>query len=129
MNSTSIENRTMADFSDEGRRDAVNHLKQLIRNCQDMLMKFTEGTSQHTLLVNRIRSLKAALYCLERKEGTDSKTVNRSEEILEPLSSILRKTQKALDKAKEDSSYSRRLEKIIRTMNRAITCLSGENIE
>ena len=129
MNSTSIENRTMADISDEGRRDAVNHLKQLIRNCQNMLMKFTEGTSQHTLLVNRISSLKAALYCLERKEGTDSKTVNRFEEILEQLSSILRKTQKALDKAKEDSSYSRRLEKIIRTMNLAIVCLSGENIE
>ncbi|MET4081536.1 hypothetical protein ABIB40_001485 [Pedobacter sp. UYP30] len=42
-------------------------IKSLLNKCEKSLQKLTNGTSQHTLLINRIEALKIALTLIEKE--------------------------------------------------------------
>ena len=78
---------------------AVSLLSSTIINCEKMQLKFSEGTSQHSLLRNRIK----ALY-ISKSLLSGDKTINyiskELREALPPIVSIINKTTKAQNKCK-----------------------------
>ena len=80
-----------------------------------MQLKFSEGTSQHSLLKNRIK----ALY-ISKSLLMDDKTINFSskelKEALPPVVSIINKTTKAQNKYEKGTSQFNRFEPLIQAM-------------
>ena len=59
----------MEDFSIESLSEAKRVLSSLLSKCEKVQVKFLEGTSQHTLLKNRIKAVHIALSLIEREMG------------------------------------------------------------
>ena len=85
-----------------------------IENCQTMQSRFQPGTSQHTLLVNRIRALTVAKNLLE--DASISCPKEDLTQALVPICSILHKSKKAVSHGKEGSASNQRLNRIIKAM-------------
>lgn len=78
-----------------------------IENCAKMQGKFAQGTSQHSLLKNRIRALEIS-KCLLAGEGVDAWTREDLERAAAPIASIIHKTTKARSKYEAGSvTYKR----------------------
>lgn len=76
-------------------KQAKEHIETLIQRCMKMDGKFKEGTSQCSLLENRIKALQIALDCMnEKKLYTDAEY----EKALPPILSIQHKCEKAQSK-------------------------------
>jgi hypothetical protein len=94
---------------------AISLLSSTITKCEKMQLKFSEGTSQHSLLKNRIKSLYISKALL-----TGDKTINyTSKELrdaLPPVVSIINKTTKAQSKYEKGTSQFNRFEPIIQAM-------------
>ena len=105
----------MMEFSKEELEKAISLLSSTIINCEKMQLKFSEGTSQHSLLRNKIK----ALYISKALLSSD-KTINytRKElrEALPPIVSIINKTTKAQSKYEKGSSQFNRFQHIIQAM-------------
>lgn len=93
---------------------ACAYIEAIIESCQRMQDKFQPGTSQHTLLVNRIRALSLA----EKLMRTESLACTQEELIqaLVPIRSIIHKSEKALMHGKAGSASAQRLHRIVHTM-------------
>lgn len=103
-------------YDEKEMEDAKKHLHALTENCRRMLPKFPEKSPQHTLLIHRIRALEVSYDFLSDPAREWSEMKESMESILEPLASIIRKSEKALEKAKPHSPHAKRLERIIRTI-------------
>lgn len=57
----------MSSYPKEELSKATIVIESLIHKCEKSLVKLTDTTSQHTLLSNRIESLKIALDLIERE--------------------------------------------------------------
>jgi hypothetical protein len=105
----------MKEFNKEELDKAISLLSSTITKCEKMQLKFSEGTSQHSLLKNRIK----ALYISKALLSGD-KTINyTSKELIEalpPVISIINKTTKAQSKFEKGSSQFNRFEPIIQAM-------------
>ena len=104
----------MMDFTKEELEKARSLLSSTIINCEKIQLKFAEGTSQHSLLKNRIEALnisKALLF-------VETKNYTRKElrEALPPIVSIINKTTKAQSKYDKGSLQFIRFEPIIQAM-------------
>lgn len=80
-----------------------------------MQLKFSEGTSQHSLLKNRIKALCIAKALLS-SDKTISYTNKELTEALPPIVSIINKTTKAQSKYEKGSSQFNRFQHIIQAM-------------
>ncbi len=89
----------MMEFSKAELEKAISFISSTIINCEKMQLKFSEGTSQHSLLRNRIK----ALY-ISKSLLSGDKTINyiskELREALPPIVSIINKTTKAQNKCK-----------------------------
>lgn len=94
---------------------AVTILTNTIHNCEKMQQKFAEGTSQHTLLKNRIKALNISKALLTN-DRTMTFTVEELREALPPVVSIIHKTARAQNKYEEGSSQFKRFEPLIQAM-------------
>lgn len=103
--------------------DALKVVTSVIARCERALPKFVPGTSQHTLLKNRIQALKIGSALLgggdAAKDSDETLTV-----ALEPLASIIRKCEKARSKYEPGSGQYNRYGGMIRAIE-----LSRELIE
>jgi hypothetical protein len=106
----------MEYYSQKELDDALQHVSSTIIKCEKMKLKFEEGTSQHSLLKNRIK----ALYISKDLIGNDYDIGQYSkldlEKALPPVVSIINKTEKARSKYTEGTVQIKRLTPIIRTM-------------
>ena len=102
-------------FKKEELEKTISLLSSTITKCEKMQFKFLEGTSQHSLLKNRIKAL-----CISKALLTSDKTINYTiDELIEalpPVISIVNKTTKAQSKYEKGSSPFNRFEPIIQTM-------------
>lgn len=80
----------MENYSQEELDAAIQLISSTIINCEKMQTKFLEGTSQHSLLKNRIRALQIA-----KDSSIDLYTQLDIEKSLQPILSIIHKTKKA----------------------------------
>ena len=105
----------MMEFSKEELEKAISLLSSTIINCEKMKLKFLEGTSQHSLLKNRIKALYISKFLLSGDKTTNY-TSQDLREALPPIVSIINKTTKAQSKYEKGSSQFNRFQHIIQSM-------------
>ena len=58
---------------------ALKEVTSAVRRCEKILPKFAEGTSQHSLLKNRIKALRIAEFLIEQKQYEKPDSMNERE--------------------------------------------------
>ncbi|MCM0650111.1 hypothetical protein NBE98_17215 [Clostridium swellfunianum] len=87
-----------------------------IDNCEKTQPKFAEGTSQHSLLKNRIKALYISKALITDEDVTNKYTKEELTQALTPVSSIISKCEKAQLKFAEGTGHHTRLKNIIKAM-------------
>lgn len=103
------------NYNDEEIEKAVFIVTATIEKCEKMQHKFSEGTSQHTLLRNRIKALYISKALLKGDKAINY-TTEELQEALPPVISIINKTTKAQSKYEKGSSQFNRFEPLILAM-------------
>ena len=106
----------MDKYTREELVDALLVVSSTISKCEKMQLKFAEGTSQHTLLKNRIKAMYISKSLISDENITDKYTKEEMIEALRPVSSVISKCEKAQLKFAEDTSHHTRLKNIIKAM-------------
>ncbi|MCX7745267.1 MAG: hypothetical protein N2645_00025 [Clostridia bacterium] len=96
--------------------EALLIVSSTINRCEKTQPKFVEGTSQHTLLKNRIRALYISKSLMIDENFVDKYTKEELMEALRPVASIISKCEKAQLKFAEGTSHHTRFKKIIKAM-------------
>ena len=103
------------EFGKEDIEKAISVISNTIANCEKAQMKFSEGTSQHSLLRNRIKALNISKSLLSGDKAI--KHTNKDlREALPPIVSIISKTTKAQSKYDKGSAQFNRFEPLIQAM-------------
>ncbi len=115
----------MEKYTEEELEEALRIVTSAIGRCEKMQPKFSEGTSQHTLLKNRLKALHFSKSLL-----TDEPAIRftREElvEALRPISSIASKCEKALVKFEEGSAHHTRFQNMVRAMSISKSLITNE---
>ena len=106
----------MDKYSQKELDETVQFLSSTISKCEKMQLKFTEGTSQHSLLKNRIKALYISRALIENDTNIEIYTKADLEKALPPVISIINKTEKAQIKYEEVSAQFKRFAPIIKSM-------------
>lgn len=107
----------MDKYTKEELMEALRVVSSTISKCEKMQPKFPEGTSQHTLLKNRIKAMYISKSLLTDENITDKYTKEELIEALRPVSSIINKCEKAHKlKFPEGTSHHTRFKNIIKAM-------------
>lgn len=107
----------MDKYTKEELQEALQIVSSVISRCEKMQPKFAEGTSQHTLLKNRIKAMYISKSLLENEDIKDKYAKEELIEALRPVSSIISKCEKAQLKLVEGSSHHTRLKNMIKAMD------------
>lgn len=106
----------MNKYTKEELEKALKVVSSAIARCEKMQPKFVAGTSQHTLLKNRIKALCISKSLMAGENVADKYTKEELVEALAPISSIISKCEKAQLKHEEGSSSHTRLKNMIEAM-------------
>ena len=106
----------MDQYSKEELIDALNVVSSTISKCEKMQPKFAEGTSQSTLLKNRIKAMYISKSFITKDIDMEQYTKEELMEALRPISSIISKCEKAQLKFPEGTPYHTRFQNIIKAM-------------
>ena len=96
--------------------EALQIVSSAIGRCEKAQPKFAKGTSQHTLLKNRIKALYISESLITDNNIMDKYTKEELIEALRPVSSIISKCEKAQLKFAEGTSFHTRFKKMINAM-------------
>jgi len=96
--------------------EALQIVSSTISRCEKMQPKFAEGTSQHTLLKNRIKALYISKALMIDENVADKYTKEELIDALRPIASIISKCEKAQLKFAEGTSHHTRFKKMIKVM-------------
>lgn len=107
----------MDNYAKEDIQESLQLVCSTIGKCEKMQLKFPEGTSQHTLLKNRIKALYISKFLMTDENVADKFTKEELTEALRPVSSIISKCEKAQQKHAEGTSHHTRFKNIIIAMN------------
>ena len=114
----------MDQYTREELDAALQIVASSISRCDKAQPKFAEGTSQHTLLKNRIKALYISKALMLEE---DVKYSNEElEAALRPVSSIISKCEKAQMKFPEGTSQHTRFNKMIKAMYLAKALIASE---
>ena len=116
----------MKQYTKQELEESLKLVSSTIKNCEKMHPKFAEGTSQHTLLKNRIQALHIAKSLIIGETIVDKYTKEELEKGMAPVASIISKCEKAYIKAVEGTSTHTRLKKTIKAMNIAKSLIEDE---
>lgn len=106
--------------------EALRVVSSTISKCEKMQLKFAEGTSQHTLLKNRIKALHISRSLMSDENVIDKYAKEELIESLRPISSIISKCEKAQLKFADGTSNHTRLRNIIKAMHISESLISDE---
>lgn len=106
----------MEKYSQQELAATLRFISSTITNCEKMQLKFSEGTSQHSLLKNRIKALYISKALIENNNNKSKYSKLELEKALPPVASIISKTEKAQSKYEEGSPQYRRMAPIISAM-------------
>jgi hypothetical protein len=96
--------------------EALSVVSSTISKCEKAQLKFEVGTSQHTLLKNRIKAMYISKALITDENAMDKYTTEELIEGIRPVSSIISKCEKAQLKFVEGTSQHTRLKNIIKAM-------------
>lgn len=106
------------------RQAALALVVATLGRCRSIWPKFAPGSSQHSLLKNRIRALEIAAGLLS-DEGADASDEELCAALL-PLDSIYRKCDKARSKYAPDTAAYRRYDSILHAMKLSCALINDE---
>jgi hypothetical protein len=106
----------MDKYTREELEEALQIVSSVISRCEKIQPKFVEGTSQHTLLKNRIEALYISKSLITDESVVDIYTKKELIESLRPVSSIISKCEKAQLKFAEGTSHHTRFKNMIKAM-------------
>lgn len=106
----------MDKYTTEELSEALRVVSSTIINCEKAQLKFTEGTSQHSLLKNRLKALYISNSLLTHENVMDKYTKEELIESLRPISSVISKCEKGQSKFAEGTSPHTRFKNIINAM-------------
>ena len=106
----------MDKYTSEELEKALQIVTSTISKCEKMQLKFAEGTSQHTLLKNRIKAMYISKSLITDENVMNKYTKEELIEALRPVSSVISKCEKAQLKFAEGTSYHTRFKNIIKAM-------------
>lgn len=106
----------MEEYSREELVQAMRVISSTISKCEKMHPKFAEGTSQHTLLKNRLKALDISKSLITGEVVMDTYTKEELIKALPPISSIISKCGKAQLKFAEGTAQHTNLNNIIKAM-------------
>ena len=106
----------MNKYTKEELEEALQVVSSTINNCEKIHPKFAEGTSQHTLLKNRIKAMYISKSLITGENIINKYTKEELEKAIAPVSSVISKCEKAYVKSVEGTSNHTRLKKIIKAM-------------
>ncbi|MBD5637805.1 hypothetical protein HYI18_04150 [Clostridium botulinum] len=106
----------MDKYTKEELIEALRVVSSTISKCEKIQPKFEEGTSQHTLLKNRIKAMYVSKSLITDENVRDKYTKEELIEALRPVSSVISKCEKAQLKFEEGTSNHKRFKNIIKAM-------------
>lgn len=113
-------------YTKEELEEALRVVSATISKCENIQLKFAVGTSQHSLLKNRIKALYISKSLLIDDDVKDKYTKEELIESISPVSSIISKCEKAQLKFVEGSSHYNRFKDIIKAMYISKSLISDE---
>lgn len=116
----------MDKYTREELEETLQILSSVISRCEKAQLKFVEGTSQHTLLKNRIKALYISKSLITDENIKDKYIKDELVEALRPVSSIINKCEKAQQKFAEGTSNGTRFKKMIKAMYISKTLITDE---
>ena len=115
-------NRETAAERQQSLQDALREVRSIVRRCEKMKGKFPQGSSQDSLLKNRLHAMGVAQLLLEANlsgETVPSFTREELERSVAPLDSIIHKCAAAQKKWEQGTRYCRQLQRMIDAMQTA----------
>ncbi len=106
----------MGKYTREELADALQVVYSTIANCEKMQPKFAEGTSQHTLLKNRIKALYISKALISDEDIIDKYAKEELIDSLRPIASVISKCEKGQAKFDKSSPHYTRFNKLINAM-------------
>ena len=106
--------------------EALRIVSSTIGKCEKIQPKFAKGTSQYTLLKNRIKAMCISKSLIIDENVQDKYTKEELIEALLPVSSIIRKCEKAQLKFPEGTSHHTRLKNLIKAMDISKTLITDD---
>jgi hypothetical protein len=116
----------MGKYTREELEQALRVIFSTISKCEKIWPKFAEGTSQHTLLKNRIKALYISKSLITDEDIMETYTKQELIEALPPVSSIISKCEKAKLKFAEGTAHHTRLKNIIEAMDISKSLITDE---
>lgn len=107
----------MKKYTNEDLSKALDVVVSTIANCEKIHPKFAEGTSQHTLLKNRIKALYISKALIDCEDISEKYTKEELLKAMPPVTSIISKCEKGQSKFAEGTTHHTRFKKIIDSMN------------
>lgn len=104
---------------------SVEVINSLIQRCENAQLKFNSGTSQHSLLRNRLNALYIAKAFISN-QNINQITDEELEKALPPIASIISKCEKAQSKYSEGTTQYKRYINIIVTMTASKSLIDKE---
>lgn len=96
--------------------EALKTISSIVSKCENIHPKFAEGTSQHTLLKNRINALNISKSLISGEVHSQKYKKEDLAEALKPVDSIMSKCKKAQQKFDMGDIHYNRHNKIIKAM-------------
>jgi hypothetical protein len=116
----------MGKYTRDEFSDALEVVSSTISKCEKIQPKFAEGTSQYTLLKNRIK----AMYISKALITEDSEIERYSKEelinALKPVASVISKCETVQRKHDLESFHYKNFRKIVASMNIAKSLITDE---
>ncbi|MPM23193.1 hypothetical protein SDC9_69657 [bioreactor metagenome] len=116
----------MGEYTREELEEALQIVASTISRCEKAQPKFVEGTSQHTLLRNRLKALYISKSLLLDEHVEVKYTKEELDDALKPVSSIIIKCEKAQLKFTEGTFHHNGFNNTIKAMYISKSLISDE---
>ena len=113
-------------YTSEDLAGALKVVDSTISNCEKIQPKFSEGTSQHTLLKNRIKALYISKALIIREQNIEQYSKEELIDALKPIVSIINKCESGQRKHEIEAIQYKRFQKIIDAMNTSKMLITDE---
>lgn len=116
----------MDKYTSEDLDGALKVVASTISKCEKIHPKFTVGTSQHTLLKNRIKALYISKALIIREQNMEQYSKEELIDALKPIVSIINKCESGQRKHEIEATQYKRFQKIIEAMNTSKLLITDE---
>ena len=116
----------MDNYTKEELLETLQVVSSSISKCEKIQPKFVEGTSQHTLLNNRIKAMYISKSLITNENVMNKYAKEELIQALRPVSSIISKCEKAQLKFVEGTSHHTRFKNMIKAMDISRSLITDE---